>query len=103
MASQPSDFRDIAYTYVHDTQNSQASLVADDDTEWIIEILLACTWKMHEPRLQIQRYVMSFFDRSKQLVASGQLVETGLYLSAGEGILVCNVTEQTANRIRQIQ
>ena len=98
-----SNFGDIAYAYVHDTQNSQASLIADNDAEWIIEILQACTWQMYMSRLEVQRYVMSFFDRSNQLVASGQLVESGLYLSAGEGILVCDVTAQTANRIRQMQ
>lgn len=104
IANQPvDDFSHISNAYVHDTQNSQASKVAKTEVEWIITTFQSCRWQLYQPKLDLQRYVFSFFDTSDQLMMSGQLVDSSIYMSAGEGIFVCAVPVSAAERIRQIQ
>lgn len=104
MANQPvDDFSHISSAYVHDTENSQASKVAKAEVEWIVATFQACSWQLYQPKLDLQRYVFSFFDGSDQLMMSGQLVDSNVFMSAGEGIFVCTVPVSAAERIRQIK
>lgn len=102
-ANQPADFDGIATVFVHDTENAQASVIGKADIAWMIAEFQSCSWDAYQSRLALQRYVFSFFDRSDELMMSGQLVDSDIFMSAGEGVFVCAVSVDTAERIQRLQ